>query len=98
MRSLLVSPTRTFEPGSTATPVGWLNCALSAPRLPHFVRNVPHGSVPHTLGVPPPPQLSGAVHVPQSIAPPQPSSMTPQSTPATHVFGVQPQAFAIPPP
>jgi hypothetical protein len=28
---------------------------------------------PQTLGVPPPPQLSGAVQVPQSSVPPQPS-------------------------
>jgi len=28
---------------------------------------------PHLLAIPPPPQLLGAMHVPQSKAPPQPS-------------------------
>jgi hypothetical protein len=32
---------------------------------------------PHVNRVPPPPQVSGAVHVPQSITPPQPSPIGP---------------------
>lgn len=37
---------------------------------------------PHTLGVPPPPQVKGGTHVPQSMMPPQPSAMGPQLAPA----------------
>lgn len=45
----------------------------------------------HTLGVPPAPQVAGAVHVPQSSMPPQPSLVEPQSkTSWAHVRGVQP--------
>jgi hypothetical protein len=44
---------------------------------------------PHTLGVPPPPHVSGAVHEPQASVPPQPSEMEPQFFPwAAHVVGV----------
>ena len=57
---------------------------------------------PHTLGVPPPPQVWGAVQAPQSRVPPQPSEGAPQSLPAAaQVVGVQtlpPQTFGVPPP
>ena len=36
---------------------------------------------PHTLGVPPPPHVCGAVHDPQSYEPPQPSLAMPQLMP-----------------
>src|SRR5438874_1751036 len=53
------------------------------------VRGVQAGG-PHTLGVPPPPQVSGAVHMPQSSTPPQPSPTGPQLAPASaHVRAVQ---------
>jgi hypothetical protein len=44
---------------------------------------------PQTLGVPPPPHVSGAVHPPQSILPPQPSPAKPHVAPRSlHVSGV----------
>jgi len=47
-------------------------------------------TVPQTFGVPPPPQVSGRVHVPQSRVPPQPSAIMPQFAPAAaHVVGEQ---------
>jgi hypothetical protein len=45
---------------------------------------------PQTLATPPPPQVWGAVHVPQVSVPPQPSAMLPQFFPcAAQVVGVQ---------
>jgi hypothetical protein len=41
-----------------------------------------------TLGVPPPPQVSGAAQEPQSSVSPQPSAMVPQVAPCSaHVAG-----------
>jgi hypothetical protein len=64
-----------------------------------------HGGtlLPHTLGLPPPPQYSPAtVHAPQSTSAPQPSATGPQLNPIwAQVFGVQltpPQTFGTPPP
>ena len=52
---------------------------------------------PHTLGVPPPPQVSGAAQLPQLIKPPQPSEMLPQFFPsAMHVVRVQGGAAHVP--
>ena len=46
---------------------------------------------PQTFGVPPPPQVCGAVQEPQLKVPPQPSGMLPQLSPwAAQVVGVQP--------
>jgi len=43
-----------------------------------------------TFAIPPPPQTCGAVHVPQTSVPPQPSEIVPQFLPcAAHVVGVQ---------
>jgi hypothetical protein len=57
------------------------------------------GVHPHTFAVPPPWQDWGAVQVPQSSVPPQPSEIEPQFLPcAAHVVGVQPQTFAAPAP
>jgi hypothetical protein len=36
------------------------------------------GVQPHSVAVPPPPQVSGAVHVPHAIMLPQPSGAAPQ--------------------
>jgi hypothetical protein len=50
------------------------------------------GVQPQTFGDPgaPPPQVSGAVQLPQLTVPPQPSLIVPQSAPPGHVvFGVQ---------
>jgi hypothetical protein len=47
-------------------------------------------ALPQTFRVPPPPQVSGASHPPQSSRLPQPSSIVPQFLPsAAHVVGVQ---------
>src|SRR5262245_53348021 len=51
--------------------------------------------VPHTPGVPPPPQVSPAGQAPQSRVPPQPSPTIPQYLPPG---GVQVTAWHIPPP
>jgi hypothetical protein len=57
------------------------------------------GVQPQTFGVPPPPQVSSPVQVPQSRVPPQPSEMVPQFLPcAAHVVGMQPHTFGVPPP
>jgi hypothetical protein len=54
---------------------------------------------PHAPSVPPPPQVSGGVHVPQLRTCPQPSESMPQVTPdAAHVVGAQPQRFGTPEP
>jgi hypothetical protein len=52
---------------------------------------------PQMFGVPPPPQLAGGTHVPQSNVPPHPLDMLPQSFPcATHVVKSQcPHAFGV---
>ncbi len=64
-------------------------------------------SAPHTLGWPPPPQVSLAGHVPPSGAqvtrPPQPSAMTPQFIGLGQlVAGTQPElpphTLSVPPP
>src|SRR5262245_14453607 len=48
---------------------------------------------PQTLVTPPPPQVWGAVHVPQVSVPPQPLEIVPQFLPcAAQVVGVQPAA------
>jgi hypothetical protein len=47
------------------------------------------------LGVPPPPQVWGAVHVPQVSVPPHPSAIVPQFAPfAAHVVGVHDETLA----
>ena len=53
---------------------------------------------PQTFGVPPPPQVCGAVHAgPQLTVPPHPSSMVPQFLPAPQeVIGVQPHTLLAP--
>jgi hypothetical protein len=44
---------------------------------------------PHTLGFPPPPQISSPEHVPHCTSPPQPLATGPQLVPSSsHVFGV----------
>jgi len=56
---------------------------------------------PQTLGMPPPPHVSGMVQVPQSSVPPQPSPCMPQLKPsAAQVVGVHavPHMLAVPPP
>jgi hypothetical protein len=62
-------------------------------------------SPPHTLGVPPPPQLCGGVQFPQLRRPPHPSASGPQefAGKSVHVFGVQldrpvPHLLGLPPP
>jgi hypothetical protein len=51
---------------------------------PQFLPCAAHdvGVQPHTLAVPLPPQLWGAVQVPQVYVPPQPSGTVPQFFPA----------------
>ena len=57
--------------------------------------------MPQMLARPPPPQVCGGVHVPQSMVSPQPSAAGPQLKPrAAQVFGVQiawPHRPAVPP-
>src|SRR5262245_12715929 len=47
-----------------------------------------HGAavgLPQRFGTPPPPQVAGAAHVPQSMVPPQPSGTVPQFWPKEQV-------------
>jgi hypothetical protein len=54
---------------------------------------------PQTFGVASPPHVAGAVHVPQSSVPPQPSGIMPQFAPfAWQVVLMQPHTFDVPPP
>jgi hypothetical protein len=71
------------------------------PRLEHVL--AVHDGAPHTLLVPPPPQVWLPVHVPQlAVRPPHPSAASPQFTfRDAHVAGVQlgaPQTPGVPPP
>ena len=51
---------------------------------------MPVGVQPHLLGVPPPPQVCGAVQsAPQTTVPPQPLDMDPQFDPTGQVLRVQ---------
>ena len=47
--------------------------------LPRVTRREKAGHGPHTLGRPPPPQICGAVQLPQWMTPPHPSPLSPQS-------------------
>src|SRR2546423_463534 len=64
----------------------------------HVVAGTQPAEPPHTPGVPPPPHVCGAVQVPQSNVPPQPSPCWPQLiaivAQSAVVFGTQP---AVPP-
>jgi hypothetical protein len=63
--------------------------SLLAPQLLPCAAQVA-GVQPQTLGVPPPPQVCGAVQLPQLSVPPQPSGIEPQSLfCAAQVVGVQ---------
>jgi len=79
--------------------------------LPQPSEMVPHAAPcaaqvlavqPQALAMPPPPQLSGAVHLPQSRTSPHPSDTVPQLAPrSAQVFGrhgVVPQRFGPLPP
>jgi hypothetical protein len=75
---------------------------LSVP-LPHCQPSCAHvfEVQPHVFATPAPPQTDGAVHPPQSMTPPQPSLIVPQSTPAVQIFGVHtavPHLFGPAPP
>ena len=48
-----------------------------------------HDPVPQTPGVPPPPQVSGAMHDPQSNVWPQPSGTRPHETPSAMHEAIQ---------
>jgi hypothetical protein len=73
-----------------------------APSAAHVV--LTHAPMPHWFGLPfpvpdPPPQTSGAWHVPQSSMLPHPSDSVPHVAPrAAQVVGVQPHTFGTPPP
>lgn len=57
------------------------------------------GVHPQTLGVPPPPQVSGTLQVPQLSWCPHPSSTVPQVAPrSAQVLAAHPQMFGLPPP
>ena len=88
------------EPQSSAPPQPSPVNPQSKPNCAHvFAAHVPP---PQTLGVPPPPQVWGAVQSPQLMVPPQPSPCSPQVAPSwRHVRGVHegtPQTFGCPPP
>src|SRR5690606_4862297 len=54
---------------------------------------------PHTFSMPPPPQVFGGAHSPQSSVPPQPSPTSPQNSPpiVSQVSGTQPGPVQLPP-
>src|SRR5215468_6383034 len=92
-----VVPTETLSPTGEET--------IRSPLRPAAVSvsvAAPVGPPPQTLATPPPPQVWGAVQVPQVSVPPQPSAMLPQVVPcAAHVVGVHvalPHTLATPPP
>jgi hypothetical protein len=64
--------------------------------VPHFWLPQVLGVQPQMLGMPPPPQVSGSLQVPQTRGPlPQPRSIVPQFTPVQSL-GVQPQTLGMP--
>ncbi len=76
---------------------------LSVPPQPSG--SEPHSSLQNFLGLqpqllvePPPPQVSGAVQVPQLTLFPQPSVTFPQFLLAQGLPALQPQTFEVPPP
>ncbi len=58
--------------------------------------------IPHWPGIPPPPQVAGALHNPHATTLPQPSEIDPQLAPVpAQLFGAhvpRPQTSAVPPP
>ena len=56
----------------------------------HVAVSISQGSAsaPHWLGVPAPPQVRGAVQVPQLTVPPHPSEAAPQFWPVEHACAV----------
>jgi hypothetical protein len=75
------------------------------PRLEHvWGVHAPASTAPHVPGVPPPPQVSGGVQVPQfAVLPPQPSGygppqVNPRLPQVSGTHGVPPQVPATPPP
>jgi hypothetical protein len=64
---------------------------------PHFPVQSQSGVHPHTFDTPPPPHVSGAVHVPQSCVLPQPSGIAPHF-PVQSKTGVHPHTPGVPPP
>ncbi len=72
--------------------------------VPHSALPQPFelGVQPHTLGVPPPPQLWPVLvqSPPHAIGWPQPLSIVPQFAPDGHepIVGAQPHTLATPPP
>jgi hypothetical protein len=91
--SLAASPGR-----PPSWPVPESGCGVPPPSPappPSFVPASPPTGVPHMPGVPPPPQVCGAVHEPQGMALPQLSAPVPQVAPLVHMpFEVQPQTPA----
>jgi hypothetical protein len=71
--------------------IGVPQLLLSVPQLSAGGQLVKLGVQPHTLAIPPPPQVSGVMHVPQLTVPPQPSETIP------HVFPVAVQSVATVP-
>jgi hypothetical protein len=82
-----------------------LSVPETAPQfLPSLTQNAASdsGAHPHTLGAPPPPQVLGAVHWPQSMVELQRSETSPQSFAWSRqlldTHGLRPQTLAAPPP
>jgi hypothetical protein len=107
-----VTPAPVHDPhDATERPVPQLSVPLTLPQFfPSRVQNAASLSAvqPQTLGVPPPPQLCGAVHAPPQLTvrelPQLLGAVTlPQFFPSlvqntASVSGVQPQRLAVPPP
>ncbi len=72
---------------------------VKAPQFALTGQVVKFGVHPHAFGLVTVPQVSGGVHVPQAIIPPQPSATIPQSSPGGQaVRGVQPHWKLTPAP
>jgi|SRR5580704_9278235 hypothetical protein len=79
----------TYVPGLWAHGCDVSQLGAGWPPAPPLVHVWP--GLPQTLGVPPPPQVEGALQVPHSSSPPQPSEAVPQKIPSSaQVNGVQP--------
>jgi hypothetical protein len=85
------------------SPIGPQFAPIDAQVLGVHIGGPASGKLPHTFGVPPPPQVAVPLHEPQFRRWPQPSATIPQVAPiVAHVLGthcdVPPQVLGTPPP
>ncbi len=90
---------RASKQGRRFVSLGWQSPAMHLRPCTQSAVVVQAVSPPQTLGVPSAPQIAGAVQLPQSSVPPQPSEIMPHSAlSALQVVGTQSHTLGVPPP